>query len=208
MIAAARPYDVVKRAMDICLGGTLLLVSLPVQLVVALVVRKDLGRPILFRQERPGRDGEIFELVKFRTMRIATSGTPTASDGDRLTGCGRVLRATSLDELPTLFNVLAGDMSLVGPRPLLTAYLDRYTPEQHRRHEVKPGITGLAQVSGRNRLTWEEKFELDLLYARTRSLRVDLMVLARTFATVLTGRGVTMTGEPTTKEFEGPHGRP
>lgn len=207
MTSAARPYDLAKRAMDICLGGTLLLVSLPVQLVVAVVVRKDLGRPILFRQARPGRDGEIFELVKFRTMRTATSDAPVSSDGDRLTACGRVLRASSLDELPTLFNVLVGDMSLVGPRPLLATYLDRYTPEQHRRHDVKPGITGLAQVSGRNDLTWEEKFELDLLYVRTRSLWVDLKVLARTFATVLAGRGVSMTGESTTKEFEGPHGR-
>jgi lipopolysaccharide/colanic/teichoic acid biosynthesis glycosyltransferase len=160
-----------------------------------------MGSPVLFRQERPGLDARPFTLVKFRTMRAASS-TP-ADDARRLTSLGAWLRATSLDELPTLWCVLKGDMSLVGPRPLLMEYLDRYTPEQARRHEVRPGVTGLAQVSGRNRISWEAKFALDLEYVEQRSLRLDLWILARTCRQVLRREGIAADGSVTMPEFRG-----
>lgn len=196
-------HDLAKRVLDVVLGSMILLLSLPVQAVVAVLIRVKLGSPVLFRQQRPGLDGEPFELIKFRTMRIArTDGAPDP-DAARLTPFGRRLRSLSLDELPTLLNVIRGDMSLVGPRPLMMAYLDRYSPEQARRHDVRPGMTGLAQISGRNSLTWQEKFELDVQYVDTQSLRLDLLILARTVGAVLSRSGVSHDGEATMPEFEG-----
>ncbi|PWU58655.1 UDP-galactose phosphate transferase [Micromonospora globispora] len=199
------PYDRPKRLLDVLVAGLALVVLSPVLLAVALVVAVGLGRPVFFRQTRPGLHGRLFELRKFRTMKPIGPGR--VSDGDRLTGLGRWLRATSLDELPTLWNVLRGDMSLVGPRPLLVRYLDRYTPEQERRHEVRPGVTGLAQVRGRNSLGWEEKFAYDVRYVDSRCLRLDLRILAETVIRVLRREGVSADGHATAPEFLGT-GRP
>lgn len=202
MLPDRRPYDTVKRAMDVTVSAVGLVISAPVQLAVAGVVLAAHGRPVLFRQPRPGRDGVVFELVKFRTMRHPDSRHQ--SDAERLTRVGRFLRSTSLDELPTLWNVLKGDMSLVGPRPLLVQYLDRYTPEQARRHDVRPGVTGLAQVRGRNSLSWEDKFRLDVEYVHQRGLTLDLEILVATVAAVLRRRGVNQQGQATMAEFLGP----
>lgn len=193
-----------KRALDLLIAGTALIVLSPVILLVALMVRLTMGRPVLFRQVRPGRAARPFGLVKFRTMRdaIGRDGRPLP-DSERLTGFGRTLRATSLDELPQLWNVLRGDMSLVGPRPLLMAYLDRYSPEQARRHDVRPGLTGWAQVHGRNALTWDEKFALDLWYVDHRSLLLDLRILVMTADKVLRRRGISAAGDATMPEFMG-----
>lgn len=196
-----RQYDRTKRAIDLAVGGAALVLSAPIQLAVAGVVLVSQGRPVFFRQPRPGRDGRVFELVKFRTMREPTPSRP--SDADRLTKIGRFLRATSLDELPSLINVVRGDMSLVGPRPLLVCYLDLYTAAQARRHEVRPGITGLAQVSGRNAISWEEKFELDVEYVDSRSLALDLRILLATVTSVLSRRGISHEGEATMSVFTG-----
>lgn len=196
-----RPYDLVKRGIDIGASAVGLVVTAPIQLVVAGVVLASMGRPVLFRQPRPGKDGEIFELVKFRTMHHPDAQRQT--DAERLTKVGKTLRATSLDELPTLWNVLKGDMSLVGPRPLLVQYLDLYTPSQARRHEVRPGITGLAQARGRNGLTWEQKFGLDVEYVENRSLLLDVRVLWETVAVVVLRRGVSADGHATMSEFLG-----
>lgn len=196
-------YEVQKRVFDVLISAALLVISLPIQAMVALAIVVFLGRPVLFRQERPGRYGEIFTLVKFRTMRLATGGEGVSSDAIRLTRLGTFLRATSIDELPTLINVVKGDMSMVGPRPLLITYLDRYSPEQARRHDVRPGVTGLAQVSGRNSLSWAEKFELDVEYVDSRSFKLDLSILARTIASVLRRSGVAADGQATTTEFFG-----
>ena len=194
-------YDVVKRGLDVTVSAVGLVLSTPVQLVTAGVVLAAHGRPVLFRQARPGKDGIPFELVKFRTMQHPDATHVT--DADRLTPVGRFLRSTSLDELPTLWNVLKGDMSLVGPRPLLVEYLPRYSPEQRRRHEVRPGVTGLAQVSGRNGLSWEDKFALDVEYVDHRSLRLDLSILARTVRSVLRRQGISGEGEATMSVFLG-----
>ena len=194
-------YDGVKRGLDVAASALGLVLSAPVQLVVAGLVLATQGRPVLFRQARPGLHGEVFELVKFRTMCGVDDAHTT--DAERLTRVGRFLRSTSLDELPTLWNVLRGDMSLVGPRPLLVAYLARYTPEQAHRHDVRPGITGLAQVSGRNTLSWEERFALDLDYVERRSLALDLSILWRTVVAVARRRGITAVGEATMSEFGG-----
>jgi len=199
-----RGYDAVKRGVDVVASATGLLVSAPVQLVTAGVVLVAHGRPVLFRQPRPGRDGVVFELVKFRTMRHPD--VTHVTDADRLTPVGRFLRSTSLDELPTLWNVLKGDMSLVGPRPLLVEYLPRYSPEQARRHEVRPGVTGLAQVSGRNGLSWEEKFALGVEYVERRSLRLDLEILLRTVRSVIRRQGISGEGEATMSMFTGSPG--
>jgi lipopolysaccharide/colanic/teichoic acid biosynthesis glycosyltransferase len=197
-------YELGKRAIDVA-GAAVLLVALsPVLAVIALAIRVSMGPPVLFRQWRPGRGGRLFPLVKFRTMTDACDASGAAlPDATRLTRLGRVLRRTSLDELPELLNVLAGEMSLVGPRPLLVEYLDRYTPEQRRRHDVTPGITGWAQVNGRNALTWDDKFALDLWYVDHRSLRLDLTILGRTVREVLAGRGVAAPGHDTTDPFRG-----
>ncbi|MDO5503470.1 MAG: sugar transferase [Actinomycetia bacterium] len=196
-----RRYDVLKRGMDIALSGVGLLVSAPVQAVTAAVVWKAHGRPVLFRQVRPGMHGEPFELVKFRTMLAPTP--ERQSDAERLTRVGQILRSTSLDELPTLWNVLKGDMSLVGPRPLLMKYLPLYTARQARRHEVRPGVTGLAQARGRNAISWEEKFELDVQYVEQRSLRLDLQILRETVRAVVKRDGVSQDGHVTMTEFTG-----
>ncbi|HEY0777079.1 MAG TPA: sugar transferase [Gemmatirosa sp.] len=193
-----------KRAIDVvgALGG--LIVLSPVMLVVAIVVARRMGRPVLFRQTRPGRGGRPFTMYKFRTMRDAVdaAGRPLA-DAERLTPFGRFLRSTSLDELPELYNVLVGQMSLVGPRPLLMQYLPLYTPEQARRHEVRPGITGWAQVNGRNAITWEEKFARDVWYVDHQSLALDFRILFRTVARVFAREGVSAAGEATATPFTG-----
>jgi lipopolysaccharide/colanic/teichoic acid biosynthesis glycosyltransferase len=196
-------YDTLKRVFDVFVALALYILSLPIQAVVAVAVAVRLGRPVLFRQPRPGLHGEVFTMVKFRTMRLASADEGVGSDAARLTRLGRFLRATSLDELPTLSNVVKGDMSLVGPRPLLTSYLDRYSPEQARRHEVRPGVTGLAQVNGRNALSWEEKFALDIDYVDNRSFKLDLQILRATVSSVLRRNGVSAAGQATTTEFIG-----
>ena len=193
--------DALKRAGGVLVAAVVPGVTLPLQIVVALLIVARLGRPVVFRQPRPGRNGEIFTLYKFRTMRPIDPHRGVASDEDRLTRFGRLLRGTSLDELPTFWNVLRGDMSLVGPRPLLVSYLDRYTPEQARRHEVRPGVTGLAQVSGRNAVDWDERFQLDVRYVEQRSLRLDLWILWRTVAVVVRRDGVSAQGHATMPEF-------
>jgi FkbM family methyltransferase len=200
-----RGYDLVKRAIDVTVSAVGLVVSAPVQLVTAGVVLVSHGSPVLFRQLRPGKDGVVFEMVKFRTMRHPDATHVT--DADRLTAVGRFLRSTSLDELPTLWNVLKGEMSLVGPRPLLVEYLPRYSADQARRHEVRPGVTGLAQVSGRNGLSWEDKFALDVEYVDRRSLRLDMEILLRTVRSVLGQRGISGEGEATMSPFTGSQGR-
>jgi lipopolysaccharide/colanic/teichoic acid biosynthesis glycosyltransferase len=181
------------------------MLTAPVQMLVALLVRWDVGRPIYFRQERPGKDEVIFELVKFRTMREEDPARGLVTDEDRLTRLGGWLRATSLDELPTLWNVLRGDMSLVGPRPLLVRYLDRYTDAERRRHEVRPGITGLAQTSGRNSLSWQQKFCFDLEYVDRRCLRLDAGIIVRTIIRVLRRDGISDDQSATMVEFHGTH---
>jgi lipopolysaccharide/colanic/teichoic acid biosynthesis glycosyltransferase len=196
-------YDRVKRAMDLAVAAVALVLSAPVQAVLALVVACDLGWPVLFRQLRPGLHGRPFELVKFRTMRRPEECRGLVHDADRLTRVGRVLRTTSLDELPTLWNVVRGDMSLVGPRPLLMAYLQRYSPEQRRRHDVRPGITGLAQVRGRNALSWDGRLAADVEYVEHRCLALDLRLLAATVRTVLRRNGVSAAGHATMPEFRG-----
>ncbi len=193
-----------KRLFDLFAAASGLLLLAPLLLALAWLVRRRLGAPVLFRQTRPGLHGQPFELLKFRSMREALDddGHPLP-DAERLTPFGRFLRATSLDELPELWNVLRGDMSLVGPRPLLMEYLPLYTPEQARRHAVRPGITGWAQVNGRNALGWEEKFRLDVWYVDHRSLRLDLHILLLTLQRVLAREGIHAEGEATMNRFTG-----
>ena len=193
-----------KRALDLALTIPASIVAVPAGLLVALAVRFSLGGPVLFRQTRPGLRGAPFEILKFRTMRDArdTSGG-LLPDAERLTRFGGFLRRTSLDELPELWNVFKSDMSLVGPRPLLMEYLPLYGPEQARRHEVRPGLTGWAQVNGRNTLSWEEKFRLDVEYVTHYSLRFDVNILLRTILAVVTGRGVSAEGSATMPAFTG-----
>jgi lipopolysaccharide/colanic/teichoic acid biosynthesis glycosyltransferase len=198
-----KSYDAVKRTLDVLIGSAVLVLSAPLQAVLAVLVRRRLGSPVLFRQRRPGKDGRVFELVKFRTMREPDPASGRVSDADRLTAFGAFLRATSLDELPTLWNVVKGDMSLVGPRPLLVQYLERYTPEQARRHEVRPGVTGLAQVSGRNAITWSEKFAKDVEYVDRCSLALDASIIWRTVAQVVRRDGISADGDVTMPEFTG-----
>jgi len=197
----SRRYAVGKRLIDAAVAGVLLVLTAPLLVVVAAAVAVTMGRPVFFRQVRPGRGGVPFRLVKFRTMRVVEGAGPE-TDAARLTRTGRWLRATSLDELPTLWNVLRGDMSLVGPRPLLLEYLDRYTPRQARRHEVRPGITGLAQVNGRNAVSWEERLRLDVDYVDQVSLRLDLAILARTVRTVLRREGISAEGHASMPVFQ------
>jgi lipopolysaccharide/colanic/teichoic acid biosynthesis glycosyltransferase len=180
-----------------------LLVLAPVTAAVACAVYVDLSRPVLFRQVRPGRHGRPFVIVKFRTMRPPAPGRELEDDEVRLTRLGAFLRSTSLDEIPELLNVLRGDMSIVGPRPLLMEYVDRYTPDQARRNLVRPGVTGLAQVSGRNALSWEDKFRLDTEYVDRRSLWLDLRIMIRTVRFVLLRDGIDAAGEVGSPEFLG-----
>jgi lipopolysaccharide/colanic/teichoic acid biosynthesis glycosyltransferase len=194
----------IKRLIDFACALTALVFLSPVLGIVALAVKKKLGSPVVFRQIRPGLHGRPFTIHKFRTMRDTNdaTGRPLA-DVDRLTPPGRFLRATSMDELPELMNVIRGDMSLVGPRPLLVQYLDRYTPEEARRHEVKPGLTGWAQVNGRNALSWEEKFRLDVWYVDHQSFLLDLKIIRMTIKKVLKREGISHQGEATMMEFTG-----
>jgi sugar transferase EpsL len=190
-----------KRAFDFTVAAIGILLLSPIFVIVGLAVRLSMGPPVFFRQSRPGRGGELFTLLKFRTMK--TDGVDALSDGERLTRLGKHLRRTSLDELPELINVLRGEMSLVGPRPLLMEYLPLYTLEQKRRHEVAPGITGWAQVNGRNALGWEEKFKLDVWYVDHRSFMLDLRILCKTVADVINARGISHPGHATMDRFRG-----
>ncbi len=195
---------VVKRPMDICLSGLALLLLSPVLLAVAILVRTKLGSPVIFAQERPGKDGKVFKLYKFRTM---TDGRDAEGnllpDEERLTSFGKLLRSLSLDELPELWNILRGDMSIVGPRPLLVKYLPRYNEHQARRHEVRPGFTGLAQVHGRNAITWEEKFDWDVKYVDNVTFLGDMKILLDTVRIVLKREGISSETSATMEEFFG-----
>lgn len=193
-----------KRVMDLLLVLLGMVIALPLMGLIALAIWLFEGPPVFFCQPRPGYKGRIFKLCKFRTMREAYDANGNLlPDAQRLTPLGRFLRATSLDELPELFNVLRGEMSLVGPRPLLVAYLERYTPEQMRRHDVLPGITGWAQVNGRNALSWEDKFRLDVWYVDHWSLWLDLKILVLTVWKVLRREGINQPGQATMEEFMG-----
>ncbi|MGQ3099499.1 MAG: sugar transferase [Sphingopyxis solisilvae] len=193
-----------KRAFDFVVACAGLVILSPILAVLAILVRIDLGRPVLFRQTRPGLLGAPFDMIKFRSMRDTQNfdGRPL-SDAERLTPLGRFLRSTSLDELPELWNVLTGEMSLVGPRPLLMDYLPLYSAEHARRHEVPPGITGWAQINGRNALSWEEKFALDIWYVDNRSMRLDIKILSITLMKVMRRDGISAEGEATMARFEG-----
>jgi lipopolysaccharide/colanic/teichoic acid biosynthesis glycosyltransferase len=195
---------VLKRTFDVLGSIVALLLLSPLLLVITLLIRANLGRPVLFRQLRPGLAGRPFRLLKFRTMSDgrAPGGEPLP-DSERMTRLGRWLRSTSLDELPELINVLRGDMSLVGPRPLLMEYLPLYSPEQARRHEVRPGLTGWAQIHGRNSLSWEERFGYDVWYVDHQNLLVDLRILILTLGTVFKQEGITQAGQATMEKFRG-----
>jgi lipopolysaccharide/colanic/teichoic acid biosynthesis glycosyltransferase len=195
---------VIKRLFDIIASAIGLLVLLPVIAVVALLIRRKLGSPVLFRQVRPGKDGKPFEIIKFRTLRDAVDEEGNLlPDAERMTAFGHFLRSTSLDELPELWNVLKGDMSLVGPRPLLMEYLPLYSEQQYRRHEVRPGVTGWAQINGRNAISWEDKFKLDTWYVDNRSLWLDLKIMYLTIKKVLVRDGISAEGEVTMHKFTG-----
>jgi sugar transferase EpsL len=204
-VNVAPAYQVwMKRAFDVIAATALAVLLLPVGLVLALVIRLKLGSPVIFRQIRPGLGGRPFELWKFRTMSDARDADGRLlPDAARLGACGRFLRRTSLDELPELANVIRGDMSMVGPRPLLMAYLERYSVRQARRHEMRPGITGLAQVSGRNLLSWDERFERDVWYIDHWSPWLDVKILLKTAVTVLGREGISQAGRETADEFMG-----
>lgn len=194
----------IKRLLDVCLSGMALLVLSPVFLVTAILVRTKLGSPVIFRQDRPGRDGKIFRLYKFRSMTDARDENGALlPDELRLTSFGKLLRAASLDELPELWNIFKGDMSIVGPRPLLVKYLPRYNARQRRRHDVRPGLTGWAQVHGRNLCSWEERFEYDVWYTEHISFAVDVRTVLLTVGAVLSRRGISAEGSATMEEFTG-----
>jgi len=195
---------IIKRTFDILVSGLGLIILSPLLLILYLLVRINLGTPVFFKQERPGLHEKIFRLYKFRSMRDAVGRDgKELPDAERLTKFGRVLRASSLDELPELFNVLKGEMSLVGPRPLLVKYLPLYSPEQHRRHDVLPGITGWAQVHGRNAISWEEKFRLDVWYVDHWTPWLDLKILFLTVKKVFIREGISAENQATTEEFKG-----
>jgi len=195
---------VIKRLFDIFASFFGLLLLAPVISIVAWQIRRKLGTPVLFRQVRPGLDGKPFEMIKFRTMRDAVdaAGNPLP-DSERMTPFGSFLRSSSLDELPELWNVLKGEMSLVGPRPLLMEYLPLYSPEQYRRHEARPGVTGWAQINGRNALSWDEKFKLDIWYVDNRSFWLDLKIIFLTIKKVVVRDGISADGEATMAKFTG-----
>lgn len=193
-----------KRAFDIVASASALVALSPVLAITAHKVKKNLGSPVLFRQTRPGLHGKPFEMIKFRTMKDATDKEGNAlPDSERLTDFGKKLRASSLDELPELWNVLKGDMSLVGPRPLLMEYLPLYNAEQAKRHNVRPGVTGYAQVNGRNSLSWEDKFKLDTWYVEHQSLGLDMKILLKTVKKVIIKDGISAEGEATMTKFTG-----
>ena len=194
----------IKRLFDITAASAALVVLSPVYVITAYKVSKNLGSPVLFRQTRPGLDGKPFEMIKFRTMKdaIDSAGNPLP-DSERLTDFGKMLRNSSLDELPELWNVIKGDMSLVGPRPLLMEYLPLYSKEQARRHNVRPGITGYAQVNGRNAIGWDKKFELDTWYVDNQSLLLDIKILIKTVKKVVVKDGISADGEATMSKFTG-----
>ena len=193
-----------KRAFDIAASTSALVVLSPVLAITAYKVKKELGSPVLFRQTRPGLHGKPFEMIKFRTMKDATDKAGNAlPDSERLTEFGKKLRASSLDELPELWNVFKGDMSLVGPRPLLMEYLPLYSAEQAKRHNVRPGVTGYAQVNGRNSLSWEDKFKLDTWYVEHQSLWLDMKILLKTVKKVIIKDGISAEGEATMTKFTG-----
>jgi lipopolysaccharide/colanic/teichoic acid biosynthesis glycosyltransferase len=202
-----RVYDALKRLLDLVVAAVALIVLSPVIAVTAVLVRINIGSPVIFAQPRPGRGGRIFTVYKFRSMRKSAVDTDAVeavgTDAQRLTRFGRILRSTSLDELPELVNVLLGQMSVVGPRPLLVEYLPRYNEFQARRHEVRPGITGWAQVNGRNALSWDERFKLDVWYVDNRSLLLDLRILVMTVTTVFRREGVSASGHATMQPFGG-----
>ena len=193
-----------KRLLDIVIASSALVLLSPVYALVAYKVKKNLGSPVLFRQVRPGLHGKPFEMIKFRSMKDAldTAGNPLP-DSERLTPFGKMLRATSLDEMPELWNVIKGDMSIVGPRPLLMEYLPLYNSEQAKRHEVRPGITGYAQVNGRNAISWEKKFELDTWYVENQSLWLDFKIMLKTVKKVLAKDDISAEGEVTMHKFTG-----
>lgn len=193
-----------KRALDIAVASAGLIVLSPLLLIIAFVIRVTMGAPVFFRQIRPGYKARPFTVIKFRTMMGNVSQVETSLDGARLTRLGNFLRRFSLDELPQLWNVLTGEMSLVGPRPLLTEYLQYYTPQQARRHDVKPGITGWTQVNGRNEVSWDRKFALDVWYVDHWSFWLDVRILGMTFWKVLTRQGISQRGHVTTEKFGAP----
>lgn len=195
---------VIKRLLDILLSGIALLLLSPILLIVAALVRVKLGTPVLFKQERPGKDEKIFTLYKFRTMTSERDENgELLPDEVRLTSFGRMLRSTSLDELPELINIFKGDMSIVGPRPLLVRYLPRYSDEQRHRHDVRPGLTGLAQVNGRNAITWEKKFEYDIQYVKEMSFFMDVKIVIQTFVKVFKREDINSDTSATMEEFMG-----
>lgn len=198
-----KTYDYVKRGIDIVGSGLGLVVLSPVIGAVGLAVRAKLGSPIIFKQRRPGKNGKIFTLYKFRSMLDVDESSGLVSNEDRMTRFGQKLRSTSLDELPSLINVLKGEMSLVGPRPLLVDYLERYTPTQARRHEVRPGISGLAQVNGRNDLEWGSRFGLDIEYVDNRSFALDCRIILKTLTTALRRDGIASEGHVVGARFTG-----
>jgi lipopolysaccharide/colanic/teichoic acid biosynthesis glycosyltransferase len=194
----------IKRLLDVVTAGAALVLLAPVIVLVALLVRAKLGSPVLFMQERPGLEGRPFTLIKFRTMLDARDADGALRpDAERMTAFGRWLRSSSVDELPELWNVLKGEMSLVGPRPLLMHYLPLYSPEQARRHDVRPGITGWAQINGRNAISWEEKFALDVWYVDNWSLAFDAKILLASLVSVFSRRGISAEGAATMPEFTG-----
>jgi len=195
-------FQITKKTLDVVLSIFGMIIVSPLLLLLALIISVEMGRPILFIQNRPGLNGKPFVLYKLRTMKIAWNRYGSLlPDKERLTRIGSFMRSTSLDELPELLNVLIGDMSIVGPRPLLKQYLDRYTPEQARRHEVKPGLTGWAQVNGRNAINWDEKFRLDVWYVDHQSILLDLRIIWMTVLKVLKREGINQKGQATMQEF-------
>ena len=198
-----RPYDLVKRCLDLVVASLALVLLSPVMLATGIAVAYHHGKPVFFRQERPGVNGKVFTLYKFRSMHDIDPSKGLVTPAERITKFGSALRASSLDELPSLVNVIRGDMSIVGPRPLLVKYLELYTPQQARRHDVRPGITGLSQVSGRNGLNWTKRLVLDVVYVRKRSFLLDLCIIARTIRTVAAQEGISEAGQVSVREFTG-----
>ncbi|WP_089728539.1 sugar transferase [Modicisalibacter muralis] len=201
---ALGPHSCIKRAFDIFVSSCALAFLSPLISLIAWQIHRKMGAPVLFRQQRPGRDGKPFYMVKFRTMKDSIDADGNSlPDSERLTAFGQFLRSSSLDELPELWNVLKGDMSLVGPRPLLMEYLPLYSKEQYRRHEVRPGVTGWAQINGRNALSWEDKFKLDVWYVENQSFYLDIKILLLTVKKVLVRDGISAEGQATMERFRG-----